>query len=347
MNRKQSIVFHLIGWHQQGALGDDLLAIAVKQIFDEGARSYGIDLVWGESPETSDYIIVGGGTLLGIDNIGILETLLKCRKPYSIFGTGFRRERRDIGKVNADRLRELLENADFVFLRGYLSKQFCVHAGIKRGEVIGDPAFQFSPIPVPMEEGHGIKVGVSIRSMDNQSEPQYTDNDHCREMIRDIANFVAGQKRCEFFFFDLAKNIYDADQLAISALITDLNGKYHCHMVPFSMGVEKAFSILARMDYMISQRLHPTIVAWSNGVSHISLDYQNGKTEDFLSTIGMTEFGLRTDDFTMGGYRRKWNRLMKERATVSSQALQSVVYWRDIQRSAAKKILQQSIRTGE
>ena len=227
-----------------------------------------------------------------------------------------------------------------MFLRGYLSKHFCVHVGISRGEVIGDPAFQFRPEPVFFSDDAIKRVGISIRSMDEQCEPQYTDNDQCLNMIVKIANFISERFECDFYLFDMARNIYDADQLAIDEIIPKLKGRGRCHVIPFSDGPGKSFSTIAQTDCMISQRLHPSIVAWACGIPHVSLDFQNGKTEDFLSSIGMTEFGVRTDEFTMSGYRTAFNRLEREWAVVSLQASRSVDYWKKAQRLAIKRIFQ-------
>jgi polysaccharide pyruvyl transferase WcaK-like protein len=336
---QKEIAFHLIGWHGQGAHGDDLLAAAVRRLFNEMAGESGIALSWSAKPETADYILVGGGTLLGIDNIGILETIQRCRKPYSIFGAGFRREKRDIGEENIKKLRALIDGADFVLLRGYLSKQFCVHNGIARGEVIGDPAFQFRPEPLVLKDDAVRRVGISIRSMDEQCEPQYTNNDHCLDTVLKIAKFLSERISCDFYLFDMARNIYDEDKLAIDELLPQLKACGRCHVVPFSRGPEKSFSTVAQMDYMISQRLHPSIVAWSCGIPHVNLDYQNGKTEDFLSSIGMTEFGIRTDQFTLTAYKVAYNRLAGERGVVMRHASMAVDFWREKQRQVAIQIL--------
>jgi polysaccharide pyruvyl transferase WcaK-like protein len=335
----ETVKLHLIGWHNQGAHGDDLLASVLRSIFEKAAKELKIAAQWVEAPDHADYNIIGGGTLLGVDHIGILDIINECGKPYSIFGTGFRRERRDIGAGNISQLKDLIQGADHVFLRGYTSQQFCIHAGIERSDVIGDPALSFEPLKIQIDKSDKFIVGVSIRHMDSESEPQYTNNDDTSEVITQIINFINNQKKCKFYFFDLAENKYDSDRYAIQKLLNKLPDSLDYEVISFQEGHIKIFSMISKMDYIISQRLHPSVIGWSCDIPHIALDYQNCKTQDFLSTIGMCEFVIRTDDFSMNTYKSMFCRLELERRIISQHASKSISFWKKRQNWAAIKIL--------
>ncbi len=334
--------FYLIGWHGNGALGDDLLEFTVKKIFEAAAYNLHIKINWVNTIDKADYIIIGGGTLLGFDSMGIVDIIRNTPKSYSIFGTGFRREKRDIGKKNRDNLTWLLNGADFVYVRGFSSQQFCVHAGFDNAKVISDPAIQFiSEEPVLSEKF--FKVGISLRYMNEKKESQYVDNQRIITIVQNILNLLNNLYPCHFFFFDLTENIYDSDLIAIHNLI-ELNPPSNpFEIIKISEGFHKIFSLISKMDYMVSQRLHPSIIAWSSGNPHVSIDYQNHKTEDFLSTLGHNEFLIRTDDYNINLYASKFERILKNRKIIKEHVISSIVYWRKRQLTAAMKILAQFI----
>ena len=64
----------LIGWYGQGAHGDDVMQIATKNIFKKVAHSINVSIDWSEI-EDSDIVVVGGGTILGIDSMGLYKML--------------------------------------------------------------------------------------------------------------------------------------------------------------------------------------------------------------------------------------------------------------------------------
>jgi len=335
---------YLIGWHNQGAHGDDLLALTLRDLFDRAAGYTGMEIDWVDTPKAADYIIVGGGTLLGIDNLGILDTVTGYSKPFCIFGTGFRRETRDIGENNIRELRTLLDMAEHVFLRGYSSHQFCIQAGVNNTQVVGDPAINFSPNEILLKKSKEVfKIGISIRSMESQAEPQYTCNENCINIVSSIANHLTQKANCRFYFFDLAENIYDSDLIAINETIARMPAETQYEIIDHGRGALEHFSMIGQMDYIISQRLHPSVVGWVLGVPHICLDYQNCKTEDFLSTLGMMEFCMRTDDFNLETYCTKYERLMSEKAIIQGHASASVQYWREKQVAGASLVLRRAI----
>ena len=334
----------LVGWHGNGALGDDLLEGCVKRIFEDVATSLSIELSWISVPHEADYVLIGGGTLLGFDTMGIYDLIQEVGKPYSIFGTGFRREKRDIGSERRSRLAELLDRADHVYVRGFLSQQFCVHAGVSVPGVISDPAVWFKPFPIT-PEGEGRHIGVSLRNMGKGGggEPQYVHNDRMIEIVEQCLNIQALLSPCTLHLFNLGENQYDSDSEALDRISEFWGNRGPVVSHGIEQGYQHAFSGIAAMDTIISQRLHPSIIGWISGIPHVSIDYQNCKTEDFCTTVGMTEFCLRTDEFTESSYASALNRLEADKMVISGQVLHSVAYWHGVQRDAVQKILRSAL----
>ena len=183
MDRPRKI-FHLIGWHDQGALGDDLLALSVRRIFDVAAEECGVDLSWSDVPEAADYILIGGGTLLGLITSAFWRLFKDASRPYSVFGTGFRRERRDIGHESQTALGNCLGKQIVCNVRGFLSQQFCVHAGVSVPEVICDPAIWFSPVRRAFDDKRFPCRGFhSGYGRGGGEEPQYISNRQMMDIV--------------------------------------------------------------------------------------------------------------------------------------------------------------------
>lgn len=340
MTIKQRNIY-LVGWHGNGALGDDLLEHCVRLVIKEAAVKLGVKVVWSSSFDEADYILIGGGTLLGFDTMGIYDLVSSECKPYSIFGTGFRREQRKLGSKRSSNLNELLLGADHAFVRGFLSQQFCVHAGVAVPDVISDPAIWFTPQEVQLDPCY-FHIGISLRSMGRGGggEPQYVDNQQMFEIINQCINILAHREDIMLHLFDLSENQYDSDRKALADIFKKWGGRVPVITYDIGEGFHNIFSHIAAMDWIISQRLHPSIVGWSTGKPHVAFDYQNSKTADFCSTFGVSEFCIRSDTYTIDTYRSTLSLLESDYKIVRKQALQSAVYWQKVQLAAATNILQ-------
>lgn len=327
----------LIGWYGQGAHGDDIMAITIKKAINKLAKAKNISIEWINEGK-ADLVIVGGGTILGADSMNLYEHVKKEKSPIVFFGGGFRRERRDIGAENKRRMKKLFKRASLKGVRGYLSQQLFLHIGIEDTQVIGDPSLLFEPVKVENLLAK-FKVAVSVRLMGKTGETQYTDNQTNFKNIAAICGYLIEQYRANLYFFDLAENVHDSDSEGIKAVIDKMRYKEGYTIIPFERNTEEVFSLLGQMNYIVSQRLHPTILGWSQGVPHVALEYQFGKTADFMQSIGMGEFVIRTDEFSMEVYKKKLSRLLREKELIISQAQKSINYWKNKQRDFAKQCL--------
>ena len=328
----------IVGWYGEGAHGDDIMEIATRNAFISVARRYNCTLKFVSEKE-ADVVIVGGGTILGVDTMNLYSKLARIDTPIVIFGGGFRRERRDIGNENRDRMKKLFERASLKGVRGYLSKQFLIHCGIDADDidVIGDPAFLFEPVKIkPLS--NSFKVGVSVRNM-RTGEPQYATNEENWNVIAKICDNLTKFKNAKLYFFNFAENVHDSDSEGIKKVISLMENKKNYTILPFKKTPEYLFSMLGQMDYIVSQRLHPTILGWIQGVPHVALEYQFGKTADFMQSIGMGEFVVRTDEFGMDTYIKKMERIMREKELIKHHSLLSVNYWKKKQYEFISRIM--------
>jgi len=329
----------LLGWHGNRAAGDDLLGVCVQQVFDQAARDLDLELEYVTTDDT-DLVVIGGGTLLGPAVPAIADAFSGPKVPLVIFGTGFRSETSMLSGEQAARFRSLLQRASLCGVRGYLSQHHCVINGVDEVEVIGDPGFSFQPVAVDAPPGKP-SVGVMVRAMGKTGEPQYLENERVFNMVAEIAGHFLDELGATLHFFSLAENIHDSDREGAEAVMERI-GRMDSDRVRFLDAGEdpiEAFSRVASMDYVLSQRLHPTVIAWQQGKPCVAFDYQFNKTADFMGSIGMGDYVVRTDEYSKDLFLAKYDRLISNRSNLAEQARRSVDFWRRRQLDFARRAL--------
>jgi polysaccharide pyruvyl transferase WcaK-like protein len=257
-----------------------------------------------------------------------------------IFGTGFRSATSLLDNEQAARFRGMMQRAALCGVRGYQSQQHCLVNGVANVEVIGDPGLSFQPVDVNPAAGE-YTVGVMVRAMGKTGEPQYVSNERMFEIVAELADHVISELDATLYFFSLAENIHDSDREGAGAVIERMNfgGDDRVRFLATGEDPIEAFSKVASMDYVISQRLHPTVIAWQQAKPSVAFDYQFHKTADFMGSIGMDEYVLRTDEYSKDLYLAKYDRLMEERSSLAERARRAVVYWSERQLDFARRAL--------
>lgn len=316
----------IIDWHGNNATGDDLLGHCAGDFFLERAEKRGIR-VEITNDRNCDLAVIGGGTILGVDSMHLYGIVKKIQAPLVIFGSGFRREKRDIGDDNRKAMKYLLKRASLAGVRGYISQQFFIHNKIGTPEVIGDPGILFNPAKVERHFGGKHKVGVFLRNMGKTGEPQYVDNKTVHHHIARVCDWLTEEFQSRFYFISFAENRFDSDMEGIQSAISLMRYKDGVEVIPYSSDFIQQCSMIERMDYIVSQRLHPVVLAWSMRKPCIGIDYQFGKTADFMGSIGMDEFVIRTDEFNLDVYKMKFKKLMDEKQVIIEHSQRSIRYW--------------------
>lgn len=306
-NGKDSIRIKLVGWYGMGGLGDDLIAHCIKQNFEKVAKETETQIVWDHPTATPDLFVIGGGSILGKDYVGFMENKLLAEAlevPMVTYGSGFRQEEA-FGQDEKEALNSLLDYCSLVSLRGEFSKK-----NLGRGEIIGDPIFSFEHTQT--FEFSGLwNLGVVVRRM-SQFEKQYKSNEEIWKMFAQMTDYLVEQCKAKPFFFSFTENPTDSDYQGY--INTNCMMRHPTtNVVTYTGDALRTGNLIRGMDYVLSQRLHPMLLAWISGHPSIGFEYQFGKTFDCMESIGMEQWVMKTDEFDFEKFKKKFSGLLENR----------------------------------
>jgi ubiquinone/menaquinone biosynthesis C-methylase UbiE/polysaccharide pyruvyl transferase WcaK-like protein len=343
----------LIGWYGHNAIGDDMLAYVIKHLFSKEAERKGIEIQFAppsilknfvfcrahRSLVKNDLIVIGGGSIIGFDTMHLNRLLKGSREPLVIFGGGFRKEAEKIPEKDRIHMTELFSKASLKGVRGPITCDLLISNGIAKDiDIVGDPALSFSPPPTSEKLGGDFRVGVNVRFM-KTGEPQYLSNAQIYNIFAKLADYFVKERNAQIYLFSFTENKYDSDTEAAKKVIELMKYKDNPKIIPFSTDIVKMCSLIGSFDYLISQRLHPCILGWVQKVPNIGFEYQFLKTADFMSSIGMDEFTIRTDEFSLEAYLAKYEKLTQNKQSIIESSQQSIAYWRKKQKEFVNKCL--------
>ena len=306
------IRIRIFDWSGHKAIGDDLLAFVTQKCLEKAAANLGAQIEfrrWWRYQAS----VCGGGTIFGhgVDFKRIARRIAFDRKPYIVFGSGARKPDRDLNAAEQDFLRRFCEGARQIGVRGQGTKDWLESYGIQQVEVIGDAAIAFEPVDVPDMSGD-FKVGVNLRHMRGGIRPEEQQGSNRRnvELFARLCDEIVRQYGATLYFFDFCRNRFDSDLTAIRnvlASMTERDAAEAAKIISFAENKDPvvAFSRLGRMDFVLSQRMHPALVAWVQGVPSIGIEYQFGKTYDAFSPLGLESLVLGEADITVDQYMEK------------------------------------------
>ena len=361
-NKKYKIL--LLGWYGYNAIGDDIMAEVTKRLFFEEAKKRGIKLQFVPIPVVKDFkhrmiysylvkndlIIIGGGSILGFDTMSLYITLFGFDKinlhkisrnrktPLVIFGGGFRMEKEKLPEKDRVHMKKLFGRAALKGVRGPISQQLFISNRIVNDvDVIGDPALSFYPTSVKNKLNGDFKVGMNVRFM-KTGEPQYLRNEEIYAMFARLADYFV-EESAQLYFFSFTENKHDSDTEAAKRVIKLMKHKNNPKLIPFSNDALRMCSLIGEFDYLISQRLHPCILGWVQKVPNIGFEYQFLKTTDFMKSIGLDDFIIRTDEFSFDAYLEKYEKMKQNRELIIERSQESIEYWKRKQREFVNESL--------
>ena len=307
---KDSIRIKLVGWYGMGGLGDDLIAHCIKQNFEKEAN-----VVW--TSDNPDLLVIGGGSILGVDYVGMYDAINSAKCPVVVYGSGYRME----NKIDYDVKVELSKNidkCDLVGVRGNFTKDRLRLVTDKKTEVIGDPIFSF--VPSKKFEFTGLwNLGIVVRQM-SQYEEQYVDNKEIQQMFAEMTDYMVEQCKAKPFFFSFTENPTDSDYAGYCN--TNMLMRNHTtNVITYTGDALRTGNFVGGMDYMLSQRLHPMLLSWISGHPSIGFEYQFGKTSDCMETIHMQDWVMKTSEYDFEKFKKMFEKLVenKDELTVTSQ----------------------------
>jgi polysaccharide pyruvyl transferase WcaK-like protein len=241
-------------------------------------------------------LLLGGGTVVGrrIWRIHLhLGLALTARTPAFMLGAGvedpeFSRAGHLSERRELPRWRRLLRRFEDVTVRGPRSAELLADVGVA-ARVVGDPAFLLDPPSgIPAE---GDLLGVNLGTSDDLwGHDQAAVVQHVSEAVRTLA---ARGRRFRFLVVNPADRP-DAQCCAEQAGL----GAGQWELVE-ATDPHRYMQAAAGCNVVLAERLHAGILAASAGVLPVMLEYQP-KCRDFLRSVGLDQFGVRTDRLAAG-----------------------------------------------
>lgn len=355
----------LIGWFGHNAIGDDIIAEVTMRLFLDEAEKKGVRLQFVPISAVknfksrilysyfikNDLIIIGGGSILGFDTMGLYMTFWGFDKinlhklsrnrgtPLVIFGSGFRKEVDNLPENHRLHMSKLFGRAILSEVRGPVSQHLFISNEITKGiEVVGDPALSFTPVPINNELSGDFNVGMNVRFM-KTGERQYIADREIYSMFAQLADHFV-EEGAQIHFFSFTENKHDSDTEAARKVIKLMRYKDNPKLIPFTNKALEMCSQIGKFDYLISQRLHPCILGWVQRIPNIGFEYQFMKTKDFMSSIAMDEFVMRTDEFSLDSYLEKYVKLVKNRQDIIERSQEAIAYLREKQKVFVRQCIE-------
>ena len=286
----------IFGWCGHGALADDILIYATADYI----RNLGHEVFTGPWPDdlnecidiikTCDHLVFGGGSLicpLKLHPIMHLSAFVDLRKPLHLFGTGFRQESEILAADQRRLNRFLFSNLDTSIPRGHFTRdQLNVNGIVRTHDDFGDPGvLKKVHKGKKLNLGTGTTVGIVVRNMPD-GEVKHVQNRFIHSyfilLIRAL-NEQFDDLHVHFMSMRHVREEYDNDSYAAEYIASQ--NKMIPQTIHKPVDYNDAARLIASMDMVVSQRLHPTVVALANRVPAVGMEYQFGKMYDFASIV--------------------------------------------------------------
>lgn len=280
----------LIGWYGKKNAGDEALKCVLEDFFSEfeihvfGIQSMNEELL--NKFQEMDFIIIGGG---GVFNYGspapfnnATEWLDKIKAQVIILSVGVTCP--IYGPNEQKNLRFLLERCAKVSVRDHISKFELERVlPIKQIDIIPDLGILLNSHPFKFDKGEGIYTGVCLR------QKWWRNVETAARKIAETLDKAYENSGLKFVFipFSTREGIED-DRIINKMIISYL--KHDCYInIETELSPEEIKYLLSKMDLVIGMRLHSLILAASEGVPVIGINYFT-KIRRFMETIGQENF---------------------------------------------------------
>jgi hypothetical protein len=249
------------------------------------------------------FAMLGGGTLIfsprNVGWLGNLEHLVKHSIPLCTFGTGvvdpkFVAESNEaiglaspLDEESIEGWVECLKMFPFVSVRGNASKRILAEHGLNEVEVVGDPAifYAYAKIhPKPRKK----RIGINVLTTQNfWSGSRDGARDEMLQLIK-----VLNKDNWEVVLFPTCD-----EDLDFTAYVREQSGLKKIEVFSRYLDVEAYLTGIKEMDVFVGMRLHSVVAACCVYTPAIMVSYQP-KGLDFMETIGLEKFHLRSDQFS-------------------------------------------------
>lgn len=304
-----------LGWQGNDNLGDDamfealahaLLPRKTKPVPARGVRPRSARIAARFPGRPPKALMLGGGTLVG--RLGWLRrwrALTEAFPAADRFTIGIGVEDPEFKHASfltsIDELRAwapALREMSQASARGPRSADILASVGVEI-PVVGDPALLLAD-KVPAVE-RDDRVGINIGRHEawgegtSTSTPIWGDQDSVDEAVFALVHHLQTLgRRCVVFPMD-------------SRDIT-LPAEPGIEVFDRSRGVEGLLLEVSRCSTVIGQRLHSVVIAHACNVPALALEYRP-KVSDYLGSVGMSEWAIRTDGISPSSLIERWEAL--------------------------------------
>jgi len=301
-----------IGWIGHENLGDELM----KDLFVQNLKTnmknkdYILDFGFNVSNKmirNYDFVVLGGGSLIGSIGINILNKALAEGKKVMVWGSGVDHlEKRAISNLNnqahpfkkdfVGKLNNVVNNAEYFGVRGPLTFNFLKQMGVDENkiEISGDPGLLLNPsVKIdPIQELNwdyrkenivGINWGTANNNIYGKDE-LLVEN----QLVNVCDSLV--QRGYKIFIY----NVWSKDIQPCARLYSKIQDKENVQWSSKLYYQDELFSLVERFAFTINFKLHPNVISAAANTPFIALGYRF-KIFDFAKSIEQDNFVIPTD----------------------------------------------------
>lgn len=334
-----------LGWTGYANLGDEALKEAIFDLLSSRlvfAESRGAIVRFFEKLHLIrfDVLMLGGGTLV-LRSKKLLDAMRHSPiRPRIIFGTGvanheFWKDVPDDYGAFAD-WKKLLEEVDYLGVRGPVSQQLLKNIGLKRDvPVMGDPVLYFTR-PLNGIKTKRKRLGVNIGTAHH---PQFGDLLWGRNEQAFVERFSQFLKAMLQDGWDIEfVPVYPKDLKVIDAAIQLSGGQGRIKIFQDYNSVQKTIERMQDYDIFVGQKLHSVVLSYCANTPAVMIEYRP-KCRDFMTSIGMEKFNIRTSDFSVEKITPLFTELYANLETYRSKANSACLEYKARIEHSAKDVL--------
>jgi len=333
-----------MGWTHNNNLGDEVIFAAFKKLFGDiftfrqkNGLSYFNKIMKNLH---YDLLFFGGGQLINKTTSNPYEkygyyTLFKEMKANRkiIFGTGvidpsFWKYACGVDSRNAMWAKLLNEYADYIGVRGAMSREFLLSWGVKKPvKIIGDLSLIFSKDRIQKKK-YTKTIGINISSTSNILWGK-NDDIFLNKMVKVLSTLK--KEGWDIRFFPVCpKDLMTTQKIAgiLNIPANNINTDY--------LSLTNFFAKVSEVDVFVGEKLHSTIFALCTHTPAIMLDYRP-KCYEFMESFDLLDYNIRIDKLKVENLLEKIDHLYN-----SIDILQKHIHSKC---SFYKKLLQEEAKT--
>ena len=288
------------GWLGHDNLGDEALFEASKKLFP-GISLYSLygkknEMFLAKVTRVFDYAFLAGGTIINKNDncLKRAQRMIKLAKPCFVFGTGvasseFWKDKKVFGdnswQNHLSQWHDILDQCEYVGVRGPLSKEMLISEGIKNVEVVGDPVLTFADFSKSksyQEKTLGINLGTAGGYMWGQEDKVLAE-------FAELAS-IARKAGWKVVWFVIWPKDYDPTINAAKESGTDEN------IFTIYQDQKKYMDTVSKVDIFVGMKLHAVVLSTCAGVPSVMIEYRP-KCRDYMESINQGNFCYRSDLF--------------------------------------------------